>query len=106
MHLVTGKAVSPVRRHVVLELEGAPSRVVLDLSGARLVMTEDGVERPVPGSREAASREALPASARQLMAARAGGLRRFVRQPAEAARLAVSTRTPMPIVLETATLRR
>lgn len=74
VHLVTGKAVSPVRRHVVLELEGAPSRVVLDLSGARLVMTEDGVELPVAGSREA-----LPASARQLMAARAGELRRFVR---------------------------
>jgi glucose-6-phosphate 1-dehydrogenase len=74
--LVTGKAVRPVRREVVLDVEGQglPGRVVLDLSGPRLVLTEDGVPVPVPGEREH-----LPASARQLRAARAGELRRFVR---------------------------
>lgn len=72
--LVTGKAVSPVHRRVVLERDGSPERVVLDLSGARLVMTEDDVVVPLD-----VERDRLPASARQLQAARAGELRRFVR---------------------------
>jgi glucose-6-phosphate 1-dehydrogenase len=75
VRLTTGKALSPVRREVVLHLDDGelPGTVRLDLSGTRLQMTEDADEDTL----DAPSRHA-PASAHLLSDARAGILRRFV----------------------------
>ena len=75
VRLTTGKALSPVRREVVLHLDDPelPRTVRLDLSGARLQMTEDDEEDVLNAPPLHA-----PASAHMLSDARAGVLRRFV----------------------------